>query len=113
ALLLDLLADQCAPLRQWNDLMSGERRAAGGTRHPGPGSAGRHRADLPHQSWHPRLLDREALAHGEAGPVKGIESRDGGSPFGPAIYIAEDLPHQRCWSVDVNTAAGNHVPHGT
>ena len=94
--LVDLLADQRASAGLGDDFVAGKDQPAGGALHPGPGGARDHLGDFPHQPRQAGLLDLEPFADRDGGPVEADEVGDRGSPFGPALDVAEDLPHERC-----------------
>src|SRR5271168_196343 len=111
--LFELLAHQRAAVGLGDDIVARGDQHARGALHPCPGRAVVDLGDLPDQLRHAGLLDREPFADSQIGSVLPDQRRDRRGPLGPALDVAEHLPHQLRGRVNLNTVLGNHVPNGT
>ena len=96
-----------------DDLVRGQRGAAGRPLAPRPGHARLDLGHLPHHGGQPGLLDLEAPADLDAGAVERHDAVDGRGPCGPALHVDEDVPDGGRRSVDLDAAVRDHVPNGT
>src|SRR5262249_11030525 len=91
--LVELLPNLGSPVRLLDDVMAGHGHPAGRALYPCPGRTRCQLGDLPDQLRHPRLLDLEPLADREPRSIERDEPGNRRGPFGPALDVAEHVPH--------------------